>query len=74
MHWIPQLFVLFAFDFTFLFEVNPIRELISQWGQWDLNLASRWGQFINAKLPFIINEIEIISFQILDSTNLPTKD
>ena len=37
MHWIPQLFVLFAIDFTFLFEVNPIRELISQWGQWDLN-------------------------------------
>jgi hypothetical protein len=29
-HWIPQLFVLFASSITFYFEVNPIRELISQ--------------------------------------------
>ncbi|HTH22892.1 MAG TPA: hypothetical protein VL854_11795 [Nitrososphaeraceae archaeon] len=26
--------------------MNPIRELISQWGQWDLNLACKWGQLL----------------------------
>jgi hypothetical protein len=24
--------------------VNPIKEPISQWGQWDLNIAGKWVQ------------------------------
>ena len=31
---------------SFFIVVNPIRELISLWGQWDLNIAGKWVQYI----------------------------
>ena len=29
--------------------MNPIRELISHWGQWDLNIAGKWGHLLNCE-------------------------
>ena len=27
--------------------MNPIKELISQWGQWDLNPSIKWDQLLS---------------------------
>ena len=40
--------------FYFYFRMNPIRELISQWGQWDLNPSIKWDQLIF----FIVNLLD----------------